>query len=305
MRAVNSNGPGRGAPGPLARGGISLAQRRGKRPMRCEDAATSRRAGRRAHVRACSAASRRSLRLSSDVWISVRTRISSGMPAMMTKPALVITLSLVSPHKPSPPSWPSEASATGADQGERAVTREQRGPQHAPEDTLERSHGRRHRLRPRQGHGGRAAAARRLVPARAPGPDDAVRPQRRRQDDAAADALGRDLGRRRRAELRQGRPDRAARPAPAARPRPQPARLRAVRRQGPARARDAAGRARARDGRGRAPTPPRSTPTRAPRRGSSTPAATTGASGSTPRCTASASATSTWTAAWRPSAAAS
>ena len=98
------------------------------------------------------------------------------------------------------------------------------------------------------------------------------------QDDAAADALRRDVGRRRRAELRQGRPDRPARPAAAARPRPQPARLRALRRQGPARARDAPGRARARDGRGRARRRHARRLRAAPRRGSSTPAATTGAS---------------------------
>ena len=124
---------------------------------------------------------------------------------MITKPALVMTLSLVSPHRPSPPSWPSEASATGAVRARNRAGQHD-GPQHDAGGYPRSPHGRRHRLRSRQGHGGRAAAARRLVPARAPGPDDAVRPQRRRQDDAAADALRRDVGRRRRAELRQGRP---------------------------------------------------------------------------------------------------
>ena len=87
--------------------------------------------------------------------------------------------------------------------------------------------GRPHRIRPRQGHGRRAPAARRLVQARAPRPHDDRRAQRRGQDDAAADAVGRDLDRRRRARARQGHARRAARPAPAARARPHPARLRA------------------------------------------------------------------------------
>ena len=66
---------------------------------------------------------------------------------------------------------------------------------------------------------GRAAAARRLVQARAPRTADDRGAQRRRQDDAAADARGRDLDRPRRAERRQGRAHRPARPAPAARAR--------------------------------------------------------------------------------------
>ena len=77
---------------------------------------------------------------------------------------------------------------------------------------------------------------------------------------------GRDLGRRRRAGPRQGRPRRAARPAPAARARPDAARLRARRLQGAARARGAPRRARARDGRGRHLARARSTPTRPRRR---------------------------------------
>ena len=81
---------------------------------------------------------------------------------------------------------------------------------------------------------------------------DAVRPQRLGQDDAAADALGRERDRRRRARLRQGRPGLAARPAPAARPRPDAARLRAVGLQGAARARGAAREPRGGDGRRRA-----------------------------------------------------
>ena len=52
------------------------------------------------------------------------------------------------------------------------------------------------RIGPRQGHRRRAAAARRLVQARAPRPADAVRPQRLGQDDAAADARRRGLDRR-------------------------------------------------------------------------------------------------------------
>ena len=88
--------------------------------------------------------------------------------------------------------------------------------------------GRPHQFRSRQGHGRRAAAARRLVQARAPRPDDDRRPQRRGQDDAAADARRADLDRRRRARAREGRARRAARPAPAARARPVAARLRAV-----------------------------------------------------------------------------
>ena len=48
-----------------------------------------------------------------------------------------------------------------------------------------------------EGHRGGAAAARDLVQARAPRPDDPVRSQRLRQDDAAADARGRGVDRRR------------------------------------------------------------------------------------------------------------
>ena len=153
--------------------------------------------------------------------------------------------------------------------------------------------GRRHRLRPRQGHGGGAAAARRLVPARAPRPADAVRAQRLGQDDAAADARGRDrrstaasssFAKDARVALHDQRP-----------PRERDLSLRDYVLggcQGAAGARGAARRARARDGRGRDRRRARSTPTRPPRRGSSTPAATTGARASTRRCTASASATS-------------
>ena len=56
------------------------------------------------------------------------------------------------------------------------------------------------RIRPAQGHRRRAAAARGLVQARAPRTDDDRRAQRRGQDDAAADARGRDVDRPRRAE---------------------------------------------------------------------------------------------------------
>ena len=120
-------------------------------------------------------------------------KISSGNAAIRMKPALVTTLSFVSPYEPSPPSC---ASATGALSASSEGGQQQRvqGAAHRAEYIAcsPRSHGRRHRLRPRQGHGGRAAPARRLVPARAPGPDDAVRAQRLGQDDAAADAGGRD-----------------------------------------------------------------------------------------------------------------
>ena len=88
------------------------------------------------------------------------------------------------------------------------------------------SHGGGDRIRPGQGHRRRAAAARDLVQARAPRPDDPVRPQRRGQDDAAADARRRGLGRLRRARARQGRQGRAARPAAAARAGAVAARLR-------------------------------------------------------------------------------
>ena len=109
----------------------------------------------------------------------------------------------------------------------------------------------RDRIGPRQGHGGHAPAPGRLLQARAPRPADALGPQRLGQDDAAADARGGDVGGRRAAHVRQGRPRQAPRPAPAARPRPLPARLRARRLRRPARARGAAGRAGAEDGRGR------------------------------------------------------
>ncbi len=72
------------------------------------------------------------------------------------------------------------------------------------------------RVGPAQGHRRAAAAARRVVQARAARTHDARRTQRRGQDDAAADARGGDLDRSGRAERRQGRADRAARPAPAA-----------------------------------------------------------------------------------------
>ena len=104
--------------------------------------------------------------------------------------------------RPSPPSWASAASATSAGRrGPRVPARPRSSPRtHVPEDTpSDRGDGRPDRLRHRQGHGGRAAAPRRLVQARAARPDDPVRPQRRGQDDAAADAGGRDVGRRRRA----------------------------------------------------------------------------------------------------------
>ena len=84
-------------------------------------------------------------------------------------------------------------------------------------------------------------------------------PQRRRQDDAAADARRRGVGRLRRARAGEGRQGRAARPAPAARAVADAARLHPV---GRARAgRDRAGARRARGGDGR----------RRPRRGDAEP----------------------------------
>ena len=74
-----------------------------------------------------------------------------------------------------------------------------------------------HSLRADQAHRRANAVSRRLVQARARRPDDALGPQRQRQDDAAADARGRGRPRRRDDLARQGRPRRAPRPAPAAR----------------------------------------------------------------------------------------
>ena len=136
-----------------------------------------------------------------------------------------------------------------------------------PAGTVPWRRGRRHRLGSRQGHGGRAAPARRLVQARAARSPDAVGPQRlrarrrccgcspaRRRVDGGQLAFAKDVARR------------AARPAPAARPRPVAARLRA--------AAAAATCSRSRRGspssstrwRTARPTPRRSTPTRARRR---------------------------------------
>ena len=83
--------------------------------------------------------------------------------------------------------------------------------------TYHQPHGCNDRIGPRQGHRRRAAAARHLVQARAPRPDDAVRavtaPARRR----CCGCCRRGVDRLRRAGPRQGRRNRAARPAPAAR----------------------------------------------------------------------------------------
>ena len=109
------------------------------------------------------------------------------------KPAFVTTLSFVSPYEALAAVVPGAASATGAlsSASSQSVSSAVRTMEF--EDYLSSvADGRRHRLRPRQGHGGRAAAPGRLVQARAAGPADAVRPQRLGQDDAAADALGRD-----------------------------------------------------------------------------------------------------------------
>ena len=133
-------------------------------------------------------------------------------------PAFVITLSLVSPHQPSPPSCGERA---------RRVDRQQRD---GEQEDLSGPRIGVHRTMASMAvviasdlakdMAGTPAAAGRLVQARAPRPADAVGPQRHGQDDAAADAGGGDGGRRRPARVRQGHPRRAARPAPAARPRP-------------------------------------------------------------------------------------
>jgi len=91
------------------------------------------------------------------------------------------------PYVPVPS---SEASASGALRS-RKPEREQRGTGLRGRLPILGVNGRRDRLRPRQGHGGGAAAARRLVQARAARPADPVGTQRLRQDDAAADAGGR------------------------------------------------------------------------------------------------------------------
>ena len=215
---------------------------------------------------------------------------------MIRKPALVTTLSSSGPRCLRRRRGRSAASASGALSASiQSVRRAVRTmPERLPILTGD---GSRPRIRPLQGHGGRAPAPGRLVQARAQGPHDAVRAQRLGQDDAAADAQRRDRDRRRRARLPEGRQGLAARPAAAARPRPLAARLRALGLQGAAGARGGAGDAwRPRWPTARSTT--RRSPPTAPRRpGSSTPAATTGASRSTRPCTASGSATSTSTAA--------
>ena len=59
-------------------------------------------------------------------------KMSSGNAAMMMKPAFVTTLSLVSPHQPSPPSWASAAGALSANrtrgQGEKVQSPAHRCP---------------------------------------------------------------------------------------------------------------------------------------------------------------------------------
>ena len=78
-------------------------------------------------------------------------------------------------------------------------------------------HGRPDRIQPPQGALRRPALRRRLVQGRAARPARARRPERRRQDDAAARADRRDRARGRRARLGEGRARRAPRPAAAAR----------------------------------------------------------------------------------------
>ena len=121
---------------------------------------------------------------------------------------------------------------------------------------------------------GVAALRRRLVQGRAPRPAGALRPERRRQDDAAADARRRDRDARRRARVREGHAHRAARPAAAARARPDAAGVRPLRRARPDRARGGAAAARAGDGGRRARRRDAAALLARRRRGSSTPAAT-------------------------------
>ena len=230
--------------------------------------------------------------------------MKSGIAAIRMNHAVVTTLSSVSPQRPSPPSAPLAATASGAKSASRTALEEEalEGSPHggnvsraADGRFVPLAHGRRARLRPREGHRGHAAAAGRLVQARAPRAAHAVGPQRHGQDDPAADAGGGERGRPRRARAREGHPGGAARPAPAARTRAQPARLRpdglrrAARHRGPAR------RARGGDGRRRGRRRDARRLRRAPRRGSSTPAATAGARASTRPCAASACATTSST----------
>ena len=99
---------------------------------------------------------------------------------------------------------------------------------------------------------GLAAVRRSLVQGRAARPAVPVRPERGREDDPAPDPGRRNRPARRRARLREGGADRAARPASAARARAVAARVRALRRGRPDRDRAGAHAARSRDGRRRA-----------------------------------------------------
>ena len=139
-------------------------------------------------MRAFAGALRASLRLSSRHWSMLITKTNSGKNAIRMKPAFVITLSFVSPQRPSPPSCASAAGGAQREQRRRRA-RTVRTARIGP-PPYHGARGRRHRLRSRQGHGREPAAARRLVQARAPRPADALRPQRLGQDDAAADARG-------------------------------------------------------------------------------------------------------------------
>ena len=107
------------------------------------------------------------------------------------------------------------------------------------------------RIRPPQGVLRRPAVRRRLVQGRAARPARALRPERRREDDAPARAHRRDRAAGRRARLGEGCASRAARPAAAAARRTHPARVHALGRGRSRRRRAGAPPARGGDGRGR------------------------------------------------------
>ena len=148
-----------------------------------------------AHVgaRACGPwrrALRASLRFSRRHWIMLITKMNSGKKAIRMKPGvrdhLVVRLApqaLAAVVRER--GGRAQREQGGGEQEDRGRPRRASRPRHVPW-----RHGRRHRLGPRQGHGGHPAAAGRLVQARAPRAADAVGPQRLGQDDAAADAVG-------------------------------------------------------------------------------------------------------------------
>ena len=100
--------------------------------------------------------------------------------------------------------------------------------------------GRPDRIGPAQGVLRRPPLRRGLVPPAPRRPPRARRAERRGQDDAAARDRRRDVAAGRRARVREGHADRAARPAPAPRPGPDPSRVLALGRQRPRRDRGGA-----------------------------------------------------------------